>query len=72
MPKFNILCRVDAFVDYVAEIDADNAEEAARLAQKGPDCYDWVKKDFEEFPARLYVALTPSGDPIENTQIGNF
>ena len=32
MTKFNVLCRVDAYVDYVAEVEAVDAEEAAQLA----------------------------------------
>ena len=32
MPKFTVLCRVDAFIDYVTEVEANDAEEAAQLA----------------------------------------
>ncbi len=35
MPVFTILSRVDAYVDYVAEIEADSAEEAVDIAYDG-------------------------------------
>jgi hypothetical protein len=72
MPKFNVLCRVDAFVDYVAEVEADDAQEAALLAQENSETYTWAKQGDQEFDARLYVALTPDGDEIESTQVGDF
>lgn len=33
MPTFTVLCRIDAFADYVARVRAKDAAEAARLAQ---------------------------------------
>lgn len=72
MPSFNILCRVDAYVDYVAEVEADDAQEATITARQNAADYEWVKQGDQEFDARFYVALTPGGDEIESTQVGDF
>lgn len=72
MPKFKVLCRVDAFIDYTAEIEAASPEEAARLAGDGLHEYDWTRKGETEFDARVYVALDTEGREIEATQCGDF
>jgi hypothetical protein len=35
MPTFTILSRVDAYVDYTCEVEADSLEEAVDLAYDG-------------------------------------
>jgi hypothetical protein len=35
MPVFTVLSRVDAYVDYVAEVEANSAAEAVDLAYEG-------------------------------------
>lgn len=35
MSRFNILSRVNAYVDYTAEVEADSLEEAIDLAYDG-------------------------------------
>lgn len=35
MPKFTILSRGDAYVDYTTEVEADSVEEAVDLAYDG-------------------------------------
>jgi len=35
MPTFTILSRVDAYVDYTSEVEADSAEEAVDLVHEG-------------------------------------
>lgn len=72
MTKFKVLCRVDAFVDYTAEIEADNAEAAATMARANPDAYAWAKQADQEFDARLYVTLDRSGVEIERTEVGDL
>ena len=72
MPKFHVLCRIDAFADYVAEVVADDADEAALLAQEQDSKYVWVADGVQEFDARLYVTLRENGSPNEKTQIGDF
>ena len=72
MPKFRVLCRVDAFVDYTAEIEADSPEEAARLAGDGLHEYEWTREGKTEFDNRVYVALDANGNELEATQCGDF
>ncbi len=41
MPTFTVLCRIDAYADYLAEVEADSAEEAALLAEENHGDYNW-------------------------------
>lgn len=72
MAKFSVLSRVDAFVDYVAEVEADTAEEAADLAYDGSVSVAWAKRGVVEFDARHVVALDARGEEIEATARGDF
>ena len=72
MPTFTVLCRIDAYVDYVAEVEADTAEDAAELARDSHEDYKWEHHGTAEFDARLYVTLDADGDEIERTQVGDF
>jgi hypothetical protein len=69
---FEVLCRIDAYADYVAEVEAEDAEEAAQLASDNPADYKWVHHQTQEFDARLYVTLDSDGNEIEETQVGDF
>jgi hypothetical protein len=71
MPIFNVLCRIDAYADYVAEVEADDAEEAAQLASDNHDDYDWKHDGNAEFDDRFYVTLDANGDEIEATRTGD-
>ena len=51
MPRFRILSRIDAYVDYVAEVEADNAEEAVDLAYERLVEIAWEKEGVVEFDA---------------------
>ena len=68
MPTYEVKCRVDAWVVYVAKVKARNAMEAAELADNNPDDYNWEEHDVEQFDARSYVTLDKSGADIEETQ----
>lgn len=70
MPTFTVLCRVDAYVDYIAEVEADDAAEAVELAQYNPGGYKWQNLGSCEFDDRGYVALDEAGDEIEATWTG--
>ena len=70
MPKFTVLSRVDAYVDYVAEVEADSAEEAADLAYEGDPSVIWQELGVVEFDARRVVALDDDGEEIEDTARG--
>lgn len=66
MPKFTILSRVDAYVDYTCEVEADDLEEAVDLAYDGDPSIKWVEQGVVEFDARHVVALDANGDEIES------
>jgi muconolactone delta-isomerase len=70
MPIFTVLSRVDAYVDYVAEVEADSAEEAADLAYEGDPSVIWQELGVVEFDARWVVALDDDGEEIEDTARG--
>jgi hypothetical protein len=72
MAKFKVLCRVDAYIDYVAKVEADNAEEAAELAQDNASDYDWEERGPVQFDARGYVTLNAKGQEREATRRGYF
>ena len=72
MPKFKVMSRVDAFVDYVAEVEAESAEKAVELAYEGAPGGIWEEYGVVEFDARHVVALDDRGLPIENTACGDF
>jgi hypothetical protein len=64
MPTFTVLCRIDAYADYVAEVEADSAEEAAQLAEDDHGAYTWEHHQTAEFDDRFYVTLDAKGDEI--------
>ncbi len=72
MPKFAVLCRVDAYVDYVAEVEADDAEAAAYLAKEADGDLKWEARGVVEFDSRGYVALDADGDEIEDSRCGDW
>ena len=72
MPSFTVLCRIDAYADYVAEVEADSAEEAAELARDNHEDYKWAYDQTAEFDDRYYVALNADEEPIEATRVGDY
>lgn len=72
MPTFQVLRRVDAFVDYVADVDAATADEAAALACGDETLFKWKQVSVAQFDHRLFVALGDDGEEIEVTQRGDF
>ena len=71
MPTFIVLCRIDAYADYTAEIEADTAEEAAELADWDHGAYVWKSDGVAEFDDRIYVTLDADGDEIGSTLVGD-
>ena len=61
MPKFTILSRVDAYVDYTCEVEAEFLEEAVDRAYRGGPSIKWVEQGVVEFDARRVVALDLEG-----------
>ena len=72
MPIYKVLRLVDAWVDYVAEVDADSAEEAAELARENEEDFDWEEQGIREFDARGFLTLDANGNEIESTRVGYF
>jgi hypothetical protein len=69
---FEVLCRIDAFADYAAEVEAADADEAVAMARGNHEDYKWEHRFTQEFDARLYVALDEAGNEIEETELGDF
>lgn len=72
MPKFTVLCRQDAYIDYIAEVEANDAEEAAWLANTASSDYKWVRQGESEFDDALFVALDAEGNEIMGTECGKY
>jgi hypothetical protein len=72
MPKFTVVCRIDAFADYVAEVEADSAEDAAEMARDSHEDYTWTSDETQEFDDRIYMTLDANGEAIEGTKVGDF
>jgi hypothetical protein len=72
MPKFTVLSRADAFVDYVAEIEAETAKQAVELVWNDAPGIVWEKRGTVQFDARHIVALDDEGNEIEDTARGDF
>jgi len=70
MPIFTVLSRVDAYFDYTAEVEADDAQHAADLAYDGDVALVWQPAGTQEFDARRVVALDADGEEIESTTRG--
>jgi hypothetical protein len=72
MKRFDVLCRIDAYADYVATVEAESPEQAAELARDDHGDYRWEYHQTAEFDDRLYVTLDPAGCEIERTMVGDF
>ena len=68
---FEVLCRVDAYADYVAVVGAETPSEAAELAREDPGAFKWEHRGTAEFDDCLYVALDRNGWEIEGTETGD-
>jgi hypothetical protein len=69
MPTFTVLRRQDAYVDYLAEIEADTPQAAADLACEA-DGIVWEERGVTEFDANRVVTLDGDGEEIESTARG--
>lgn len=72
MPTFTILSRVDAFVDYLAHVDAEDAQAATDLAYEGGPGVVWQERGVVKFDARRVVTLDAAGEEIESTARGDL
>ena len=69
MPIFQVRKRIDAYADYVADVRARTAKQAARLADENEELYDWEPAGTCEFDARIFITLDADGFEIEDTEI---
>lgn len=65
MPKFTILSRVDAYIDYTCEVKARNTEEAVDLVYEGLVEVKWEPAGTEEFDAVRMSAVDRDGNDID-------
>jgi hypothetical protein len=65
MPKFTILSRVDAYVDYTCQVTARTAEEAVDLVYGGHVAVKWKQGDVVEFDAVRMSAIDAEGNDID-------
>lgn len=65
MPKFTVLSRVDAYVDYTCEVEADSAEEAVDLVYNGDVQVEWEQQGVTEFDAVRMSAIDDQGEDID-------
>lgn len=64
MPRFTVLSRVDAYIDYTCEVKARNAEEAVDLVYEGLVEVKWEAAGTEEFDAVRMSAIDKDGNDI--------
>jgi hypothetical protein len=72
MPKFTVLRQQDAFVGYVATVEAESAKAAADLAYSEPGLFRWEQDSVRQYDACRVVALDDDGNEIESTARGKF
>ncbi len=65
MPKFTVLSRVDAYIDYTAEVEADTAEEAVDLVYEGLVKVEWKHQGVVEFDALRMSAIDQDWNNID-------
>jgi hypothetical protein len=63
--RFVVLSRVDAYVDYTAEVEAETAEEAVDLVYEGLVKVEWKQQGVVEFDALRMSAIDHNGDDID-------
>jgi hypothetical protein len=72
MPVFKVRRMVDAWVTYVAEVRAVDAEQAAKRAREDEGDLAWDEEGPIEFDARQFVTLDGEGQEMDGTQCGDF
>jgi hypothetical protein len=72
MTKFKVLKTIDAYVRYIATVEATTAEQAAKIALEHEEDYIWEHDSISEYDTRDFVTLTDDANEIEETRIGNL
>ena len=65
MPTYTILSRVDAYVDYTCNVEADSAEEAVDQIYEGLVPVTWDRQGVVEFDAVRMSAVDERGEDID-------
>lgn len=69
--KHQVLKTIDAVVRYVAEIEAETPEQAAKLAYESEEKAKWEFDSTTEYDARNFVTLDADGNEVEETKQGD-
>ena len=69
MRVFQVRRRVDAYVDYVAQVRANTPRRAAQIAADDESAFDWQEDGVCEFDARHFITLDAEGAEIEATEV---
>ncbi|WP_430424471.1 hypothetical protein [Phenylobacterium sp.] len=69
MPTYTVRRRVDAYVDYLAHVEADNPVEAAALAEEQDGDLPWLPDGVCEFDDRIFITLDAIGAEIAETEV---
>jgi hypothetical protein len=72
MQTYTVTRRVDAFVNYVTTVTAENPNEAAKLAREQDHALTWQETSTATFEARTFVTLNSAGQEISETEQGDF
>ena len=72
MPTSTVLSRVDAFVDYLTTVEADDPQAAADIAYAGGPGVAWEERGVVRFDARRVVTLDADGAEVEATARGDL
>lgn len=69
MPRYTVRRRVDAYVDYLAEIEAESPAAAAELAAQDEREFTWTSEDVCEFDDRIFITLSADGEELGETEV---
>ncbi len=70
--KYRVRRRVDSFVVFETDIEADSEAEAVGVAQQAEDEFEWSVQGVEFFDAREFVAIDHEGTEVGETRTGDF
>ncbi len=67
MPKFRVLRRVDAWIDYETEVDAESSIEAVEIAERVDGAPGWKRVGEAEFWNARFATLDEHGNELPET-----
>lgn len=69
MPKFRVLRRVDAWIDYVTEVEAESPGDAALVAARMDSASAWTRVGEAEFWNAHFATLDKHGLELSETVV---